>query len=156
MSNPKKPASIRKLEGNRGHRPIPQEIATVGRPEPPTWLTQKQRDRWDEIVASLLHLTAADQQVCERMAVAWATFRQTCQLINQSSLLTRGRDDEPVRNPLLSVRRQAAQEMETCGMALGLSPLARMRLTAPDQDEDDLLSRLLMTSSSSLRPSRNN
>ena len=145
MARHRKPAAIRLLEGNRSRTPIPQEIAPVGRPEPPLGLNEAQLERWHDIVSSLPDelLSRADNQVLERMAVAWATFRQTCELINQSGLLTRGQNGEPVRNPLLAVRKLAAMEMEVCGQALGLSPLAQTQLTAPDQEDADPLTLLL-------------
>jgi P27 family predicted phage terminase small subunit len=142
----KKPAIIRALEGNRGKRPLPkEELPGIGRPEVPSHLTAEQRDRWEDIVSSLPKelLTRADTQVLERMSVAWAAFRQASILINQSGLLTRGANNEPVRNPLLIVRNTAAAEMHECGQALGLSPLARTRLTAPESAEEDPLSILL-------------
>jgi P27 family predicted phage terminase small subunit len=145
MARHKKPAAVRQLEGNRSRTPIPQEIAAIGIPEAPASLTAEQRDRWNEIVGSLPVelLSRADNQVLERMAIAWATFRQTCALINQSGLLTRGQNGEPVYNPLLRIRKVATEEMEACGQALGLSPLARTRLTAPDQEDTDPLTVLL-------------
>jgi P27 family predicted phage terminase small subunit len=117
----------------------------VGRPEPPGYLTAEQLDRWHDIVGALPAelLTRADEQCLERMAVAWSTYRQACTLINQSGLLTRGQNGEPTYNPLHRVRSAAAAEMESCGMLLGLSPLARTRLTAPEQDDTDPLSVLL-------------
>jgi phage terminase small subunit len=48
-----------------------------------------------------------------------------------------------VRNPLLAVRKLAAMEMEVWGQALGLLPLVRTRLTAPDQEDTDPLTLLL-------------
>ena len=57
--------------------------------------------------------------------------------------MTRGQNGEVVKNPLLIVRRQATQEMQDCGNALGLSPLARTRLTAPEQEDTDPLTVLL-------------
>ena len=145
MARHKKPAAIRMLEGNRSRTAIPREIATLGLPEPPAHLTAEQRERWQDIVGSLPVelLSRADNQVLERMAVAWATFRQTTDLINKAGLLTRGQNGEPVRNPLLAVRKLACMEMEACSHALGLSPLARTRLTAPDQEDTDPLSVLL-------------
>ena len=77
------------------------------------------------------------------MSVAWASFRQACVLINQSGLLTRGQHGEPVYNPLLRVRAAAAAEMQVCGQVLGLSPLARTRLTAPEAEDTDPLTVLL-------------
>jgi P27 family predicted phage terminase small subunit len=142
----KKPAAIRKLEGNPGKRAIPREIEPIGIPEAPAHLTPEQRDRWQDIVSSLPIelLTRADNQVLARMAVAWATFIQTTVAINQAGLLTRGQHGEAVRNPLHAVRKLAVAEMEVCGNALGLSPLARTRLTAQENAEDnDPLSVLL-------------
>jgi P27 family predicted phage terminase small subunit len=133
------------LEGNRSRTPIPKEIAPVGFPEPPGYLTAEQLDRWHAIVGSLPAevLTRADSQVLERMAVAWATFTATTILINGSGPLMKGQHGELVRNPLLAVRRLATNEMECCGLALGLSPLARTRITAPEREDDDPLTRLL-------------
>ena len=144
MSNPRKPAIVRKLEGNRGHRPIPREVIALGRPAPPSHLTASQLERWADIVTSLPDelLTAADTSTIERMAVAWATFREATAAI-QDRTLTRGRDGNIVRNPLIFVRATAAAEMHACGLLLGLSPLARTRLLAPDQEEPDVLTRLL-------------
>ena len=141
----KKPAAIRKLEGNPGKRPISEDMAAVGHPVVPTHLTPEQLDRWQDIVSSLPVelLSRADVQVIERMAIAWATFRQTTILINQSGLLTRGQRGEPVYNPLMRVRSAATEEMQQCGMALGLSPLARTRLVAPESEAVDPLTVLL-------------
>ena len=138
MGQPRKPAPIREAEGNRGNRPIPREIACPGHPEPPGHLTAEQRARWDDVVGSLPFdlLKRADTQVLERMAVAWAAFREATILINKSGLITRGRDGNPVRNPLLVVQNVAAGEMDACGAMLGLSPVARTRLTTPENVEN--------------------
>jgi P27 family predicted phage terminase small subunit len=145
MARHRKPSIIKELEGNRGKRPIPAEMAPIGQPEAPAHLTAEQLDRWQDIVSSLPVelLSRADHQVLERMAVAWAAFRQTTILINQAGLLTRGQNNEPVRNPLLAVRKLATTEMEACGAMLGLSPVARTRLIAPEQENTDPLTVLL-------------
>jgi P27 family predicted phage terminase small subunit len=137
MSYPRKPASIRIMEGNRGHRPIPPEIICHGRPEPPAYLTPEQLARWNEVVASLPDglLTAADISVLERMSVAWATFRQITAELTPDNLVD---EETGVRNPLLAVLRQATQEMDRCSMCLGLSPAARTKLLAPPEPADYL------------------
>lgn len=143
---PRKPNMVRKLEGNPGKRPMRDELVGVGLPVPPEHLTAAQRERWDDIVRSLPDglLSGADTQVLERMAVAWAAFRETSLVINQAGLITRGANGEPVRNPMLLIRNAAASEMAECAMALGLSPLARTRIAAPDSaTADDPLSILL-------------
>lgn len=146
MAGPRKPAPIRQLEGNRSRRPIPREIEPEGRPRCPEHLTDEQKARWEDVVRSLPIglLTRADEQVLERMAVAWAAFREACTLVRQSGLLVKGQFGNVVRNPLLIVRKQQAEEMEACGQALGLSPAARTRITAlPEAPDDDPLAVLL-------------
>jgi P27 family predicted phage terminase small subunit len=136
---------MRQLEGNRSRTPIPRDLPGVGKPVPPAHLTPEQRERWEDVVASLPEplLSRADVQVLERMAIAWAAYRQTTLLINQSGLITRGANGEPVRNPLLFIRQSASHEMHECGERLGLSPLARTRLTTPENVEDDPMDILL-------------
>ena len=145
MARHRKPAAVRELEGNRSRTAIPKEIEPIGYPEPPAHLSAEQLDRWNDIVSSLPIelLSRADVQCLERMAIAWATFRQTTILINQSGLLTRGQRGEAVYNPLMRVRSAATEEMQQCSMALGLSPLARTRLVAPESEEVDPLTVLL-------------
>lgn len=141
MAGQRKPAVIRKLEGNRARTPIPREIEAVGRPRCPERLSAVEKAIWRDVVASLPieMLTGADEQVLERMAIAWATFREADDKLKASSLLVKGQFGNVVRNPLLIIRKQAAEEMETCGQALALSPMARTRITAPeDQDRDPL------------------
>ena len=89
-------------------------------------------------------LKRADTQVLERMAVAWAQFREATILISKGGLLTRRpTDGASIRNPLLAVSNMAAAEMHACGAALGLSPVARTRITTPERVDEDPL-RVLM------------
>ena len=67
------------------------------------------------------HLTAVDVSTIERMAVAWATFRETTLALAHMTLV-RGRDGNVVRNPLLMVRKQAAEEMHL--LRAGARPVA--------------------------------
>ena len=146
MARHRKPAPVRKLEGNRSKAPIPREMTGIGRPVPPMHLKPEERERWEDIVSSLpvSLLSRADVQALERMSIAWAAFRDLTIKINASGFLTRGANGEPVRNPLWLLRRDAAAEMHDCGMILGLSPLARTRITAvEDAETADPLSILL-------------
>jgi P27 family predicted phage terminase small subunit len=147
MARPRKPALIRKLEGNRSRTPIPREIEPPGRPRCPAALTADEAGRWRDVVASLPVelLTRADEQVLERMAVAWACYRETSAMLRKSTLLVKGQFGNAVRSPLLIIRKQAAEEMEACGQSLGLSPVARTRIVALEERDDDPMARLLDT-----------
>ena len=140
-----KPAHLHAIEGTRGkYRDELRPIAAS--PVPPAYLTAEQLARWQDIVESLPAglLSKADTQVLERMSVAWASYRDVTGKILTAGLLVRGHLGEAVRNPLLIIRKQAAEEMHACGMVLGLSPLARARLANPKPNlADDPLAILL-------------
>src|SRR5215207_1274341 len=144
MGRPRKPAVVREREGNRSRTPIPREPQGHGKPAPPAYLSPEQRACFVAVVkmapAGLLCL--ADQVVCERMAVSWCTFRECTRVLAKEGLVVRGHDERPARNPLLIVMRQAADELERAGAALGMSPIARTRLRAPEPQDDDPLAQL--------------
>ena len=92
-------------------------------------------------------LTSADSSVLERMARGWALYRLAAKVIQRKGPLVQGKTsngaDRILPNPMFKVMRQAAEEMDRCGMQLGLSPYARTRLTAPGAEEEDPLALLL-------------
>src|SRR4051812_41970727 len=103
----RKPAYVKRREGNRSRVPIKDDLETFGRPQEPPHLTPAQLERWHAVVSALPPglLTAADTQVVERLAVAWALFRETSEKIAATSLLVRGVDGNLVRNPLVVVQK---------------------------------------------------
>lgn len=142
---PRKPAVIRELEGNRSRTPIPKEIKPGGTPVAPSRLTEAERERWDEVVATIPKpvLTAADVQVIERMSVAWAAYRDLTDRIRRSGPILSGQRGVPMLNPLYRAWSKAAEEMDRAGMQLGLSPIARTKLTAPEEEDEEPLAQLL-------------
>jgi P27 family predicted phage terminase small subunit len=146
MARPRKPALVRELEGNRSRTPIPTEIVARGRPDCPTRLTEDERELWLSVVESLPFglLTAADNNTLERMAVAWARWRKCQDDINKRGLFVRVYGSRALRqNPNLDVQKQAAMEMHRASSELGLSPVARTRLTADGKVDADPLELLL-------------
>jgi P27 family predicted phage terminase small subunit len=144
---PKKPALIKKLEGNRGKfakSQVREDTPGIGHPRPPEGLTEPERALWVSIVRSLPVglLTRADEAALERMAVAWAEYRQVQALVRKSSLMVQS-PRGPVYNPLLLVREKAAREMHLAGEVLGLSPVSRARLIASEAPDDDPMALLL-------------
>src|SRR4051812_29239780 len=117
MGNPRKPTKIRKLEGMRGHAPLPEaEPEPVGRPRQPRHLSAEAQARWRDIVESLPVelLTRADDATLERAAQAWAVYRETAVKLDASGLLVKGRMGEAIKNPLLSIMRQASADLDRC------------------------------------------
>jgi P27 family predicted phage terminase small subunit len=144
MSNPRKPAVIRRAEGNRGHRPIPNEVRMPGKPEMPDYFGAEEKACWKFIVSAVPAglLTRADTQCVERASVAWAMYRATSRQIASIGLLVET-DEGPRRNPLLIIRRQASEDLARATADLGLSPLARTRLVEAEPEDDDPMAILL-------------
>jgi P27 family predicted phage terminase small subunit len=87
-------------------------------------------------------LTRADDAILERFAVAWAEYREVHATITRTGKLVNS-PQGPIRNPLLVVRNNAAKEMHAAGSEIGLSPVARARLAAPNAVDDDPMALLL-------------
>jgi P27 family predicted phage terminase small subunit len=116
----------------------------IGRPRVPLTLDADARRLWAEVVTSLPDglLTRADESALETFAREWATYREADSKIQKTGLLVQS-PQGPVRNPLLAVRNQACRNMTIIGGNLGLSPVARARLAAPNTGDDDPMSLLL-------------
>jgi len=143
-----KPAVIKIREGNRSkvkQGSIKPDPVGVGRLMAPKHLKEDERLLWSKIVRSLPDglLSSADESTIERMAVAWAQFREATKMIHRTGLMVRGERNHPVRNPMLIVQRVAGIAMHQAGEMLGLSPVARARLTADKGPATDPMEFLL-------------
>ena len=141
----RKPAAIRKAEGKRGHRPIPNEPKPVGSPTMPDYFDDEEKRLW---IAALAHLPkgiigAADTAFLEVFVVSWQTLRSCRRDINRIGLMVKGGDGQPIRNPLLGIARGAAADLHLFGADLAMSPAARTKLIAVDDGEIDPMELLL-------------
>ncbi len=133
MPRKPKPPLLRELEGNRSKTPIPNTVSGLGRPVCNPNLSADEQRYWYAICDALpaVLLSRADEQVLERMAIAWARFWTCKELITEHGMLVQTPEGKR-RNPLLMVERDARDEMHRCGEVLGLSPVARSRITTID------------------------
>jgi P27 family predicted phage terminase small subunit len=146
-SRHRRPGLIKELEGNRaklGKAKIKQDPTGIGLPRMPAHLMAHERELWADVVASLPVglLSRADDQALERIAVAWAEFREMQTMIRKSGKLVKS-PQGPIRNPLLVIRDRAMREMHLAGEVLGLSPVARARLAAVETADNDPMALLL-------------
>jgi P27 family predicted phage terminase small subunit len=142
-----KPSQIKRLEGNRRQRGlarITDDPQGVGWPQMPARLTEEEQRLWMKVVASLPVglLTQADDSALETFAIEWAKMREADAMIKKTGLLVQS-PVGPVRNPLLVVYNNAVKNMISLGTNLGLSPVARARLAAPNAASDDPMELLL-------------
>jgi P27 family predicted phage terminase small subunit len=115
-----------------------------GRPLAGEHLSREERDAFYKIVRSMPVglFCEADTAALESWAHYLVEFR-TCQKdIATTGLLVRG-PNGPAHHPLISIRDNAARMLHKLGEALGLSPVARTRLTAADAFQNDPLTQLL-------------
>lgn len=140
----RKPAAIREAEGNRSRRPIPDEVKGEGRPLAAPHLSVEERDAFYKIVRSMPVglFCEADTAAIELWAQYLVEYRDCQKQITTTGRLVKGTNG-PEAHPLIPIRDNAARMLHKLGEALGLSPVARTRLTAPDAWKDDPMALLL-------------
>src|SRR5215204_1508955 len=131
MARHRKPAVVRKLEGNPGKRKIVDDLPGLGKPVIPAHLSLDEQACWRAVVRSLPEgiLTSADTQCIERMSVAWSrTYRQCAALLREGAVLVKGHDSRPTKNPALNFRSNACRQGDPHG-----DHLDAQRCAAPDR-----------------------
>ena len=151
QGRPPKPAKLRLLEGNPGHRPIAPEprISRQSRPEPPNWLSQFAREAFLEVVDELFGagiVTKVDVMALCAYAEFCSTFRQATETLAKLStgdagfgLVARMPSGAIIVHPVLSVKNRAQRDVLRAASELGLSPAGRVGLVGAEPlDETDL------------------
>lgn len=140
----RKPTEIRRAEGNRGRRPIPNTVRLPARAIAPDYLTDSQKELWRQIEKSAPAgvYTAADVPALERMVMAWDLYRR-CQAEFATNLYAVGSMGQLTPAPAIRIMAIAAVDMHKAGGELGLSPVARTRITQPENVDDDPFALLL-------------
>jgi P27 family predicted phage terminase small subunit len=144
---PPKPSEVKKLEGNRrqrGRDSIKEDPRGIGTPEVPETLTDEALVLWQDVVGSLPLgiLSSADNALLEMFAREWATYRKADREVQRDGELIFRRRTW-VMNPWLRVRDRSQTACLRLSQDLGLSPVARARLVAPDSSKTDPMALLL-------------
>jgi P27 family predicted phage terminase small subunit len=138
----KKPAAIKKLEGNPGKRPIQEEPEPrAGAPKPPADLSGEAFAEWCRIVPDLDAiglLAKVDRGYLVAYCEAWASFNEARTEIAERGILIPGRDGGLVKNPAAQIMKDSMDAMLKFGAKFGLSPGDRARMgTAPKAEEPE-------------------
>lgn len=144
-----KPRRLRVVEGNPGHRPLPDSVELPpASPRKPAWSeifpgTRKgqpalRRDAdaaWKTIVPVLESvglLSTIDVFVLVDVCTTWARIRQIERVLSEQGLMVEDRKERGwVRHPLATVANQYRANLRALTAELGLSPSARIRLDTP-------------------------
>jgi P27 family predicted phage terminase small subunit len=135
------------IRGNPGRRPIrhePAPLVPVELPEPPAFLMPCAREEWFRLGQELLRLkllTTADLQPFAGYCQAYGRWRTAEEALVKMAaddlvtfgLMTKTRDGNSMRNPLVLIADKAAATMLKYAAEFGLTPAARSRVSAVDR-----------------------
>ena len=110
----------------------------------PTGLTEEEVKIWWDTVNSLPDglLTGADNSVLERFVRAYARYRRILAQIDFLGEMIKSPRGWKL-NPLVAVLEKTETEMHRTSNLLGLSPVSRARLAAPEKKIESPMSLLL-------------
>lgn len=138
------PTHLRIVRGDRKDRintnePKPKK----SKPKCPTWMSDEAKVIWKRTVKQLDQmglLYEADQDIIAAYVNAVINYQKATELVDRSGVLIKGRRDGVVTNPAVRVQRDSATLIRMLAGELGLTPSARTRLKADQDDaEDDIL-----------------
>ncbi|MGA8028357.1 MAG: phage terminase small subunit P27 family [Bryobacteraceae bacterium] len=127
------PASIKKLEGNPGKRPIRPELSVPdGIPECPDHLTSEAKSEWCRIAGQLHEigiLTTLDRTALAVYCQTWARWTEAELRIQEQGLLVKSPNGYEIQNPYLPIANKALEQLKAFLAELGMTPTARTRLS---------------------------
>jgi P27 family predicted phage terminase small subunit len=130
-----KPAALKLLEGNPGHRQIPEqsEVVPAEAPDPPDHLSGIALRVWKEKASDMARAGLISKLDSENFACyceAVATWIEAKSMVaRQGAVLLAPNSGFPVQNPYVAIANRAMEQIRTFGAEFGLSPASRTRLT---------------------------
>jgi len=127
---PPTPSYLKLLKGNPGRRPIkanPEPAVSPEIPSPPEFLSPIAKDEWWRIAGELHRLrllTPLDVGVFSVYCQSYADWIEA-----ERQLAIKGSHKQLMPKPLLRVAAAAADRMMNVATQLGLTPLARSRIS---------------------------
>lgn len=137
-----KPPELRIVEGNPGHRPIPENTPKPSpkRPSRPSWILPEAKREWNRIVPQLERLgllTSVDRAALAGYCQAWARYRQAEEILDTEGFTITTDKGNVIQRPEVSISRNMLQQVRAFAAEFGLTPSSRGRIQIPGQDEDD-------------------
>lgn len=138
-----KPAELRKLEGNRGRRPIPETPGFAIGTTPPDTLDRRAKNEWRRLYPDLVEagiLTKADRAAFAAYCSAWSRYQQAeaeiAKYVQQHGTNTyRTRSGVWKTIPQVETARKEREDLRRWASELGLTPSARTRVAVQTDSE---------------------
>lgn len=146
-----KPTAIKKLEGNRGKRPLPENEPQPDRTPPkcPYWLSFGAKAEWKRVVPELERLgllTCVDRAALAVYCEVFATWEKAAKELQKGftyEFVTRDFKTKRVKKPEVEIARDCRNQIKAFCVEFGLTPSSRGRMSVtgplPEQDPLDLL-----------------
>jgi P27 family predicted phage terminase small subunit len=135
------PDNVRNLRGNPGKRTSPPTVkARPAPPSPPTWLDREAKAEWKRIVPELDRLgilARVDRAVLAAYCDVWSKWVEARNELAHGLVVEYRSDRGPTKNPAWQIYRDAANQLVALAKELGTSPNARLRMTLPEEDDDE-------------------
>ncbi len=144
---PRKPTSLRILEGNASKRPLPsaEPQPREGTPTRPEWVSPEAKREWGRIVPELRRLgllTMVDRAALVGYCQEWARYVQAEKILTKEGLTFSTESGYVTQRPEVAIAAKSLQLVKAFCTEFGLTPAARARLSAPGPKEkglDDIL-----------------
>lgn len=140
MANPAKPTALKLLEGNRGKRPLPKHEPQPRpiTPEPPPYLNEIARRRWDELVPELEvmgTLTIVDGDVLAGYCLAYAEVHTFTRFLRRRGRTYKvGTNGALAARPEVAMLNRARDDLRKFGAELGIGAAARTKVEVRKPD----------------------
>lgn len=145
MGRPRKPTEVRELEGNPGHRPIPDspKYPPICGQVPPE-LGEYGRNLWERLVTANGRngvLQETDWPTLLAMCQEWELYQTAMREVSEGGFTvdTRGNSDASpsrVRNPARLIAQGAFDRFEKLAARFGLTPVDRARIDSGAEREE--------------------
>lgn len=128
-----KPASLRKLQGNPGKRPLPAAppIASADLPTCPDHLGPIAREEWDRVTKLLGPAKLAPPEARAALAgyaTAWQRWVEAEEQLKTLGPVVKSPNGYPIQNPYLSIANTALKQVKEFMTELGMTPSSRSRI----------------------------
>jgi P27 family predicted phage terminase small subunit len=134
MAYPRKPAALKRLQGNPGKRaiaPEPEPGRLAKLPRCPSWVTGEGRRAWVVLGKELLGaglLTSADVAAFGALCQQWGIYTAAAERIAHDGVVVKLANGAPVRSPWVGIANGALDRVVVLLREFGGSPAARSRV----------------------------
>lgn len=147
---PPKPTALKKLAGNPGKRPLPENEphppVPTHTPRAPRHLNDEGKREWRRIVKVLVRLglyTVVDRAALAMYCQAWGRWVEAENKLNEVDLVIASDKGNLYQNPWLGVASKAWSQLSKILPEFGLTPSARARLEVIPQEDEPTLAEML-------------